>query len=259
VCFLLQINDLKPQCPCVKYVDDSTVWECCNYDGSDSQLQAAADQISEWSSQNHMSLNVSKTKEVLIWPGRRICDLACLEINGDHIERVSSFKLLGVMFSNSLKWDTHISYICAKAAKRIYFLRLLKRAGVNPEDILAVYTCLIRPILEYSCELWSNSLTGQQSDQVERIQKRVLKVLHYEHSYREALEKTGLKTLSQRRVAACRKLFEKIKQPDHCLHHLLPSPKTARHLRNSSQLPLPLCKTNRFKNSFINFGLFHYQ
>ena len=38
VCFLLHINDLKTKCPAAKYVDDTTVWECCDRDGHDSQI-----------------------------------------------------------------------------------------------------------------------------------------------------------------------------------------------------------------------------
>ena len=47
--------------------------------------------------------------------------------------------LLGVIISDDLKWNAHVEYVIAKAAKRLYALRLLKRAGVMPEDMLKVY------------------------------------------------------------------------------------------------------------------------
>ena len=37
--------------------------------------------------------------------------------------------------------NAHVEYVIAKAAKRLYALRLLKRAGVMPKDILKVYLC----------------------------------------------------------------------------------------------------------------------
>ena len=46
-----------------------------------------------------------------------------------------SYKLLGVIISDDLKWNAHAEYVIAKAAKRLYALRLLKRAGVMPKDI----------------------------------------------------------------------------------------------------------------------------
>ena len=56
--------------------------------------------------------------------------------------------LLGVIISDELKWNAHVEYVIAKAAKRLYALRLLKRAGVTPEDMLKVYTYKIRSVFE---------------------------------------------------------------------------------------------------------------
>ena len=61
--------------------------------------------------------------------------------------------LLGVIISDDLKWNAHIEYVIAKAAKRLYALRLLKCAGVLPEDKLKVYKYMynIRSVLELDC------------------------------------------------------------------------------------------------------------
>ena len=61
--------------------------------------------------------------------------------------------LLGVIISDDLKWNAHVEYVIAKAAKRLYALRLLKRAGVMPEDMLKVYTYMynIRSVFELDC------------------------------------------------------------------------------------------------------------
>ena len=64
--FLLHINDLHTTCDSTKYVDDTTFWESCSADGSDSQLQVAADQAYEWSEKNLMKINPDKTKTMEI-------------------------------------------------------------------------------------------------------------------------------------------------------------------------------------------------
>ena len=46
------------------------------------------------------------------------------------------YKILGVIISDDLKWNAHVQYVVAKAAKRLYALMLLKRVGVMPKDIL---------------------------------------------------------------------------------------------------------------------------
>ena len=69
------------------------------------------------------------------------------------VERVGTYKLLGAIISDDLKWNAHVKYVTAKAAKRLYALRLLKRAGVMPKDILKVYLCNVRSVLEYAAQV----------------------------------------------------------------------------------------------------------
>ena len=64
--FLLHINDLHTTCDSTKYVDDTTFWESCSVDGSDSQLQVAANRAYEWFEKNLMKINPDKTKTMEI-------------------------------------------------------------------------------------------------------------------------------------------------------------------------------------------------
>ena len=70
-----------------------------------------------------------------------------LVMNESSIERVSSFKLLGLIITSTLKWDDHVAAICSKTASRMHFLKLIRRACINQEDALSFYTTVIRPIL----------------------------------------------------------------------------------------------------------------
>ena len=62
-------------------------------------------------------------------------------LSGALIDRVVTFKLLGVNVASDLKWNTHIEAISRKAASRLYFLKQLKRAGAGLNDMLNFY-CL---------------------------------------------------------------------------------------------------------------------
>ena len=57
----------------------------------------------------------------------------------DDIEQVDCCKLLGVMFKNNCKMDSHVQYILSQCAQRIYLLKLLQRQGM-PRNLLAVVT-----------------------------------------------------------------------------------------------------------------------
>ena len=47
-----------------------------------------------------------------------------------------------------------------KASSRLYFVRMLRRAGVDPKDIVTIYIALIRSIMEYGCQVWHTGLTA---------------------------------------------------------------------------------------------------
>jgi len=71
-----------------------------------------------------------------------------LQYNTGAVERVHDFKLLGVYVDSTLSWTKHVEHIAKKATKRLYFLKVLKRAGLPPHHLLHYYlrcghsTCL---------------------------------------------------------------------------------------------------------------------
>ncbi len=77
--------------------------------------------------------------------------LPFIELNGGFIERVNQSKLLGVIINSDLKWDTHVHYINSKSAKRIHFLRELKRSGLSQFHLLRINLALVRSVVEYAC------------------------------------------------------------------------------------------------------------
>ena len=64
----------------------------------------------------------------------------------------------------------------AKAARKVYAIIMLTKAGLSQQDRIEVYCARIRPVFEYACQVWYSGLTKEQSDSLESIQKRVLKL-----------------------------------------------------------------------------------
>ena len=80
-------------------------------------------------------VNDRKTKELLI--GSMITDPPPpVSLNGTPVERVTTFKLLGVHVASDLKWAQHVNAITSKAASRLHFLKQLKRSGAGRDDLL---------------------------------------------------------------------------------------------------------------------------
>jgi hypothetical protein len=84
------------------------------------------------------------------------------EINEEFIERVDSFKLLGVIFSSDLSWGQHVSYMLNKISKRYYLIFELSRIGIPHHEIILIYCAIIRSVLEYARAVWHSGLTTAQ-------------------------------------------------------------------------------------------------
>ena len=250
---------MAAELPLYKYVDDTSLFEVCERNSRSNKLQSSAEQIVQWCDRNKMAINEKKTKEMIINFAKKHDPIPDLVINKEKIERVTSSKLLGLIISSNLSWEEHVNAITSRASQRLYFLRLLKRARVPMDDLLRVYCSLIRPTVEYACQVWHGGLNKGQSDSIESIQERALDIIMPDAEYDLALQISELPKLSDRRRDLCKKLFLEIQQPDHKLHHLLPEVKTnVCGLRSNHKYPKPKCNTDRAKDCFVNWCLLIY-
>jgi hypothetical protein len=93
-----------------------------------------------------------------------------LTIDGIPIDVVDCHKVLGTVLNSSLKWT----------------------------------------VLEYCCPVWHINLLSYLSEQSERLQKRVLRIIFPSLSYREALSAADCVRLDDNRQPLCLNLFQKI-------------------------------------------------
>ena len=216
ILFAIMINDLKiasSRSSNWKYVDDVTISEIVPT-REVPILQNELDAISDWTNTNNMKLNPKKCKEMIVTFRHDIAHPpTSLVVDNISLERVESYKLLGLTMQNNLKWDLHVSEIVTKASKRVHILRVLKRNGVSTPHLLQVYFTLVRPLLEYCCPVWHSSLTINLSDKVERVQKRSMRIIYPTLNYDAALTQAKCSPLSVRRDSLCTQTFDKLRQP----------------------------------------------
>ena len=148
------------------------------------------------------------------------------------------------------------------------FLSYLNVLGCH-DDLLCFYKSVIRSILEYGSVVWhhhlSTHLTHAQSDKLEALQKRAVRIILYPTilPHTTALGYLKLESLKHRRTVADKKFFNGISQSYSCLHHLLPPPRDTElvtRLRHANKYPIPFTKTKVTKRfcSFINFAHANY-
>ena len=108
-------------------------------------------------------------------------------IGAIYVEFVSSLKLLGVYGTSYLTWSVHCKYIIKKSKKYLYALR---KRGVALANILCVYCAIIKSVLKYASVVFAN-LPQTPSDNLERVQKQVLAIIHPNCSYDDWYSKTA--------------------------------------------------------------------
>ena len=256
--FSVMVNSLAKEVPDRwKFVDDLTIVESC-FRNLISDPMSILNEIGSEALDLDMTVNPSKS---MIMP---ICFLKSSPCFLNPIPPeiyASSVKLLGVTISSNLKWDIHVKDIIHKANASIALLKLLNKYSVPPSHSLRLYTSFVRPHLEYACPVWHPGISREESDKIESIQKRALRIIFKEGKvpYSLLLKKASLETLERRRSSLClRFLKNAITNPRTA--SIFPkrhSPSRLRQPRAVSE-PIPVlspirCVTSRYEKTFVPF------
>ena len=176
--------------------------------------------------------------------------------NTDIIETVDEIKLLGTVITNDMKWEKNTSYLTKKDWKRMQLLYNAAKFTRQRKDLKDIYTTFIRPVLEQSAPVWHSSLTKENSDDLERIQKCAVRViLGKQHtSYENSLEILNLKKLTERREYLSL-TFAKRSLKNSKVKHMFPFRKELRSQtrRKTERFEVKRANTARLKMSAIPY------
>ncbi len=192
--------------------------------------------LAGWCSDNNLSLNVEKTKEIVV-DFRRVHYLhAPLTINGATVERVSSTKFLGVHITEDLSWTNNTAALAKKAQQRLYFLRKLRRARAPAPIMCTFYRGTIESILTSGITVWYGACNSSCRKSLQRIVRAAEKIV-------------GVSLLSLQDIYSTRLTRKALciaGDPTHPSHSFFSLPPSGRRLRCLQ------ARTNRLKDSFIH-------
>ena len=118
--------------------------------------------------------------------------------------------------------------------------------------MIQFYSTCIRPVIEYASLVFHYSLPIYLSEDLERVEKRAVKIIFNGQPYSDCSPESNLQTLYTRRQLHSERTFAGVlSNQSHKLHHLLPRRNSYNRLRNNRYFNIPNCKTKRFKNSFM--------
>ena len=132
---------------------------------SESKLQERTDSLSIWFAKWHLTVNPTKSA-VIVFRSRKMQAVnICITVDSHQVPQVTHHRHLGVTFSDTLGWTSHVDTIVRAASAKVGFLcRLRKR--LNPLIMRQLYITCIRPSLEYASIAWGG-LTIRYEEKLE--------------------------------------------------------------------------------------------
>ena len=216
--------------------------------------QGWLDEINSWTEQKKMMINEKKTKCMIFNFTEKHQFTTRLQVNNTPIDVIDSTRLLGTIITDDLCWDQNISSIVKKANARMELLRRVAGFGTPVEDLKNIYILFVRSILEQSATVWHSSLTQENAEDLERVQRSALKIMLNDKyvSYTRSLAQLGLETLSDRREALCLNFALKCTKNEK-LSHMFPLNQKNHDMetRHEERYKVQFAHTNRLKNSPI--------
>ena len=132
--------------------------------------------IDNWLKSNKLSLNYAKTKFMIISHDQNAKSKFEVKINAVPINNCSSYKYLGIIFDDDLKWKTHLEHISKKLSQATGIIAKL-RNYVSNENLKTIYNSFAQCYLQYGSLCWGNS-NKTLLENIQKQQNKILKVMN---------------------------------------------------------------------------------
>ena len=123
---------------------------------------------------------------------------------------------------------------------RMIILRNLIEFPVSRNDLVLIYCQYIRVVLEFNSNVWFSSITEDESEDLERIQKNACRlILKSEYKdYKSALQELKLDSLKERRLYLAKRFAKKCVKVEEMNDVFKPN--KIKHMRSDKQINLML-------------------
>ena len=183
--FLMYINDLPLNTQLVSWLfaDDTALgMSAKDIIKLEKDFNHEVDIVYEWLLANKLSVHlVRKTKFMSFSPRRKnVSDIPhniSVKMGGHSIEKTGSYKYLGIIFDDKLKWDLHIAKVCKKLSSVCGVLSKV-RYYTNKKTRMLLYNSLVASRLGYATLCWSTA-SNKLLQKVRVLQNRIVRYVSF--------------------------------------------------------------------------------
>ena len=217
----------------VKFSDDAALLTLLR--GEEDGHGDALSDFWDWCDSNFLEMNVSKTKEMIVDFRKTKVDVIASMIHNEPVEIVDSFKYLGTVFDNKLKWDVNTEQVVKRGQQRVYLLRKLNSFSVSSVILSRFYQSFIESLLSFSFICWFNSLSVHDKNSLSSIVNLCSKIIG--EKQRDLASFCDQQTI--RKAASILNIYDHVLISEFVL------------MQSGKRYAMPVCKTNRYLKSFV--------
>ena len=152
----------------IKFVGDTTVVGLIT-DNDETAYREEVKDLTMWCQDNNLSLNVIKTKEMIVDYRKKMTEHTPILIDRAAVEQVESFKFFGVHITNKLTWSKHTKTVMKRTRQNLIPLKRLKRFGMGPQILKRFYSCTIESILTGCITAWYGNCSASDRKALQRL------------------------------------------------------------------------------------------
>ncbi len=178
--FILYINDLPSTLnasKCFMYADDMAILTTgSNHEEIMEKLINELKLAHNWLSEHKLTLNLKKTKAMFFGTTHKLRTIkeSHLEFDSECLEIVQSYKYLGIMLDEKLRYDKHVSYLQSKIYPKVRTLgRICCQIGRG--TALYLYNALINPLFQFNDFVYDHLITSDR-EKLQVLQNTCLRI-----------------------------------------------------------------------------------
>jgi len=127
--------------------------------------------LEKWSRRNNLTLNHSKSQEIIFIDRRRKRSIQHPPPLPD-INHVSSITILGVTVSDSLSLCGHVNNVVTSCAQSVQTMRILRAHGMATSTICVIFNAVVVAKPTYAASSWWGFTTAKERQRLEAVIRR---------------------------------------------------------------------------------------
>ena len=137
--------------------------------------------VNQWFKANHLTLNTKKTKFVIFGDKNRLGNIGDVKLtmNNEPMERVMSFKYLGIVLNDTLSFEQHIDHLYKKCCQKLVAIGKV-RDCLNRKLTLQLYKSLITPHIDYGDVIYM-SANKESLSKLQLVQNKACRLVLRAH------------------------------------------------------------------------------